>query len=57
MDGFKKFLSAAVVLGVLAGARVRAFDIAPIVIPVDREVTITIRGTDAEQIQVSEVHA
>ena len=42
---FNKFLSVFFVLGVSAAARLCAFDIKPIVIPVDREVTITIRAT------------
>ena len=46
---FKKFLSAVVVLGMFAGTRVCALDIKPIVIPVDREVTITIRATNDEE--------
>ena len=47
---FKKFLSVFFVLGVFAGARLCALDIKPIVIPVGREVTITIRATsDAEK--------
>ncbi len=46
---FKKFLSVFFVGSAFAGARVCALDIKPIIIPVGREVTLTIRATNAEE--------